>query len=503
MELAGSTLVCNNRFCMKTRSWFMLKYAWGNATLSLRVLLMFGFIVAASLRLHAKGTDSLDAEKRYSRAALVADVQTLTGYLEEVHPNMYHNISRKEYARLKQKSLAALHDGMSLEEAWLQLGPLLGALGEGHSYLDFPATAVAQIKAAPGAIFPLTFQSFDGKYFVVSADYSIEGQLLPGDRIVSINHIPAPALVDKLSAHLGGLQSWRALDVCREMIGYLYVYQVRSPFHITYLRDNVQHEVTIKGLDYAAYREQKKAKAMPVADKKPDQVFRYLDSANAYLAVNTLMQEPAAFKLFLDSVFTQLQQRPVPKLIIDIRLNGGGDSELGQILLGYLTDKPFRMAGGVKWKVSATYKKVLNERSGGKAEEENRFYFDKKNGDIITFETETPRAPAAQPLRFKGKVVVLIGTHTFSSANMLANAIGDYHLATLMGQPTGEPANDYGEIIQLELPNTKLGFTTATKQFIRANGDARSILPVMPDITVSDNSATPEDEVLEAAVRLQ
>lgn len=178
---------------------------------------------------------------------------------------MYHNISRKKYARLKQKSLAALHDGMSLQEAWLQLGPLLGALGEGHSYLDFPATAVAQIKAAPGAIFPLTFQSFDGK----------------------------------------------------------------------------------------------------------------------------------------------------------------------------------------------------------------------------------------------GKVVMLIGTHTFSSANMLANAIGDYQLATLVGQPTGEPANDYGEIIQLELPNTKLGFTTATKQFIRANGDARSILPVMPDITVSDNPATPEDEVLEAAVRLQ
>lgn len=467
--------------------------------------LLLCLLVSCFCTSYAAGTDTVESEKRYSKQELITDVNMLTAYLSEVHPDMYHNVSRKNYERLKRKTIAALRDGMTLQEAWLQLGPLLGVLNEGHSYLDFPAAAVAQIKAAPGAIFPITLQSFDGKYFVAGADVSVEGQLLPGDLIASINHIPSPQLVDKLSAHQGGLQSWRALDVCREMIGYLYVYQVRSPFHIVYLRDGIRHETTVNGLSFETYRARRKEKAgnIPVASPRPNQAFRFLDTASAYLELNTLTQSPDSFRLFLDSVFTRLQQQPVRKLIVDIRSNGGGNSQLGEILLGYLTGKPFRMAGGVKWKVSKTYKDMLKARQEGNTDEEGGFYFNQKNGTVITMGTDTPKAPGAQPLRFTGKVVVLIGTHTFSSANMLANAIGDYHLATLMGQPTGEPANDYGEIIQLELPNTKLGFTTATKQFIRANGDARSTLPVMPDITVADDPLTPADEVLEAAMQLK
>jgi len=67
----------------------------------------------------------------------------------------------------------------------------------------------------------------------------------------------------------------------------------------------------------------------------------------------------------------------------------------------------------------------------------------------------------------------------------------------LVGEPTGEPANDYGELIFLKLPNTGFTFSTLTKQFVRANGDAKDRSPVLPKYRISDNPATPQDEVLE------
>jgi C-terminal processing protease CtpA/Prc len=97
---------------------------------------------------------------------------------------------------------------------------------------------------------------------------------------------------------------------------------------------------------------------------------------------------------------------------------------------------------------------------------------------------------------------VLIGPNTFSSANMTANAIQDYHLATLVGEPTGEPVNDYGELIFLRLPNTGLSFATSTKQFVRANGDSKDPHPVLPKYTIADDPTTPQDEALEFVKKL-
>ena len=107
--------------------------------------------------------------------------------------------------------------------------------------------------------------------------------------------------------------------------------------------------------------------------------------------------------------------------------------------------------------------------------------------------------PGNNPLRYSGKVCVLIGPNTFSSANMLSNAIKDFKLATLIGEPTGEPANDYGELYWNKLPNTQLSFSTCSKQFIRANGDSHDPNPILPDLVVKQNSNSNKDDVLDFA----
>lgn len=55
------------------------------------------------------------------------------------------------------------------------------------------------------------------------------------------------------------------------------------------------------------------------------------------------------------------------------------------------------------------------------------------------------RRTGREPIFFGGKVIVLIGPRTFSSASDLADAIKTYHLATLVGQETGGRVNTFGD----------------------------------------------------------
>ncbi|WP_162799951.1 S41 family peptidase [Pedobacter jeongneungensis] len=219
----------------------------------------------------------------------------------------------------------------------------------------------------------------------------------------------------------------------------------------------------------------------------PKYSFKYLDSKIGLLSVNSLAAEPDAFKGFLDSCFTSLQQGHASKLIVDLRRNAGGHSQLAQTLLGYITNKPYLMTGGVRWKVSQEYKEQLNKNMNGRGAEKMGYYFQAVNRSILSDTNINATSSQRNPLRHTGKLFVLIGAKTFSSANMMANKIQDYKLSTLVGEPSGEQTNDYGELINLTLSNTGFTFSTSTKQFIRANGNLKDSKPVLPQHSVMDN----------------
>lgn len=51
--------------------------------------------------------------------------------------------------------------------------------------------------------------------------------------------------------------------------------------------------------------------------------------------------DPNYMEIFADSMFTTLKLNNINNLIIDVRENGGGNSKVGDIILGYISDKPF------------------------------------------------------------------------------------------------------------------------------------------------------------------
>lgn len=445
--------------------------------------------------------DSVSNEKHFTRKQIQDDVNYLVRTVENVHPDMYHAISKQNYKKQTEKILASLKDNMTEMEVWPLLAPLIGSLNEGHSTFDYSDSMTSQLKAGGNILFPIAIKEFDGENFIVRADASAEDVLLPGDKILSINSIKSADLLDRLSAHTGGLKSWRAIGVCRDLIAYLEIYGIKGPYQIAYIRNGKTEQTTINSVNFADFRSRMAAKnkTLPAIIKPTSYSLSYTDNDRAYLQINSLTEKPEKFRSFLDSAFTVLKEKPGKALIVDLRQNGGGNSLLGRMLLEYLTDRPFRMTGGVKWKVSEEYKNQLRENLKGDALEKMAFYMNAVNGTLFKDTGTKPVKAENNGLLYSGKVLVLIGPKTFSSANMLANTIQDYKLARLIGSATGEPANDYGELIYLKLPNTGFTFSTSTKEFIRANGNTKDHNPVLPDDMVKDDPKTLVDEVLEFA----
>jgi C-terminal processing protease CtpA/Prc len=99
-------------------------------------------------------------------------------------------------------------------------------------------------------------------------------------------------------------------------------------------------------------------------------------------------------------------------------------------------------------------------------------------------------------------VFVLIGAGTFSSAQDNAIEMRRELSARLVGEPTGEKLNSYGEVRQLKLPNSGLHIQYSTEFFRMQKGnDADALYPdISAPITLADFLAG-RDPALDAALR--
>ncbi len=283
--------------------------------------------------------------------------------------------------------------------------------------------------------------------------------------------------------------------------------------------------------------------------------FDTLDGGIGYLDfVNMVRLED--FKQFLSETFQTVKDNQLSGLIIDLRRNDGGNSFLGVELLNYITDKPYREISRKEWRFSRRYISKLPKAFKSYWTEEPRVevagflsqepppmlidflsqnppselksllkdsapewmrtylikhaahwldldYSPETERELLSLELGELRTPIKPfPLRFTGPTCILIGKATFSSAIILANAVEDFDLATLIGEETA-PCNQFGESFGFNLPHSQLRVYVSTAQFVRANGDATNKHGVIPNIEVQQSTKDNEaglDTVLEVAI---
>jgi Peptidase family S41 len=170
--------------------------------------------------------------------------------------------------------------------------------------------------------------------------------------------------------------------------------------------------------------------------------YEYLsDSHTLYIQYNRCANDPKqSMGDFARGLFEAVDARTVDRTIVDLRFNGGGDS------------------------------RVINPLKSG---------------------LRARRSP----------VFVLIGDSTFSSAQDNAIEMRRELNATLVGEPTGEKLNSYGEVRQLNLPNSGLHIQYSTQFYrMQKDSDADALYPdIAAPRTLADFLAG-RDPALDAAL---
>ncbi|MBI9066193.1 MAG: hypothetical protein JEZ09_02800 [Salinivirgaceae bacterium] len=194
-----------------------------------------------------------------------------------------------------------------------------------------------------------------------------------------------------------------------------------------------------------------------------------------------------SFSEFCSKMFNEIDKNGVENLIIDLRSNKGGTSILGYQLLDYLTDidniKDYSEALVLSELLKNTHPDYFN-----RVVKEEKLILnllpqivtsDNSNGinDYLR-EKESAYYQAKPSKKFKGKVYVLVGNKTFSSAAMIAVLFADNNLATIVGNPMGMGASHKGEVLNFKLSNTDVKGTLSCKRFTR------------PDITILSTELT-------------
>ncbi|MBT8321241.1 MAG: hypothetical protein KJO90_06180, partial [Eudoraea sp.] len=142
----------------------------------------------------------------------------------------------------------------------------------------------------------------------------------------------------------------------------------------------------------------------PLYLKNLDKIYYYEylpESKTVYVRHSQIQdQEGEDIPAFYTKVFDFIEKNDVEKLILDLRLNGGGNNY--------------------------------------------------KNKPIVTGVIQ------ANKINKPGKFMVIIGRRTFSACQNLVNEFSNYTNAVFVGEPTGENINFFGDNRPVQLPNTQI-----------------------------------------------
>ena len=358
-----------------------------------------------------------------------SDVRLLAQQLEAIHPDLFDSVPR---ARFKSAvdTAAARADELSENELLVELMRIaaLPGNGNGHSGI-FPGDPQHRRDLH---LYPLRLYAFPDGTYVVDEKGS-DG--LVGARLTAIGGVSYAEVAkrvrplvphDNASNLQGYLPHW---VLTAEVLDGLGIADGVSPLEFTVVQGGKSRSVTLSPVTVPSYISTFND---PLYGHYPSMLPRrkptplYLQKSGSLLWVGTLDRGRAVFVGFnavrhpsqaLVARITKLSRgRQVKRVIVDLRLNGGGDNTTYGILL------------------SALNKSSVNR---------------------------------------KGRLFVLIGRATFSAAANFAADLDRHTKATFIGEPTGGFVKGYGDTVSVLLPKSGINVRIAARYWDFGKGSER------------------------------
>lgn len=353
-----------------------------------------------------------DNTKEERNQLLTEDLRYVKEELPKHHKNLYANISKKEFnARMDQ--LIDRIDQLSNTQVFIELNKIIVSVKDAHTSINY----------WDGYLYPLRFWIFDGKVFIVNADKEQEEMMY--SQVLKIDGVAIEDIMEQLTSLISHEnESW---------VLAMFPQYLQAPVFLKGLgivKDKAQAVFTVgidgKAKDFTVTALEFKEGTNDNVDKvntstvdaiigKYDQNYSYnfLSEQNTlYFAYNACADmESRSFADFNNEMMNMAEEKKVSKIIVDLRSNSGGNSEIlnpfTKRLKGYIKKKP------------------------------------------------------------EVKVYILVGRNTFSSGMFAIYRIKEAAPeAVSVGEPTGGALDCYGDVRIMKLPNSQVPLGYSTKYFI-------------------------------------
>lgn len=207
----------------------------------------------------------------------------------------------------------------------------------------------------------------------------------------------------------------------------------------------------------------------------------------------------ARFDEFIRDMMTEIEAKDIKTLVIDLQYNGGGNSQLGDVLLSWLYPHQETKQYGVDVRVSellcSHYPQYREFTVDGRSLEMGCVYdyygFD--HSEECEIDYNAPQDSAKHILNFDreqvfdGNIIFIQSRDSFSSTTLLLTLARDNGVGIIIGKPSGGKPCHYGDVLYLQLPNTNTLATVSHKYFRRPNMKFENAESIIPDVELDLN----------------
>ncbi|MGN1376607.1 MAG: S41 family peptidase [Prevotella sp.] len=426
--------------------------------------------------------------QKISREQASEDIDSLIYTLSEVHPNLYSQTTISDFHNAIMNVKTGLTDSVSSIDIYNDLAPVISQLGDAHTGMVFPYQKVMTQVGKYLPIYP-TIDNNTGKLYVKA---SVDNVVPYDSEIISINGKTAEQMVTGMKAYVSGERDFFRLSMTdNNIIGLFHLLFSSDEYKIVYRESNTKktNETTLQPVDGNTLNSRlvlspKILRLMKEHQGNSPYTFRILENSSTAVMNFDVCHDAKGMETFADSMFTVLKERKIKNLIIDVRLNGGGDSKVGDALLRHISPRPFTQYGKTYVRITPTTKRL----GVGKNLTPGIYFYPESNNKL--------KEPLPSDKRYSGKVFLLTSHTTFSSASSFAWAFKQYGCGTVIGEETGGMSVHYGDILTYTLPHSGLLCNISHKRFWQPGADETSIHGVIPDVI------TKQDSALETAINI-
>ena len=417
------------------------------AVLAVLVLAAFAFVYF-KVPIQFEGTETkipeaLPSDQVLSKDAVLADREQMITYVEDIHPFFERVENQEDYQQAKETYIQATEEEMTVIDFEIATSAYLCFFQDGHTGLKWTEEEYLFI--------PWTYE--DGAMYLMQDDEVTDKKL---EAIGGVEMETIFALMDQLypaENEMAKARNYIAYGDGRNLLTLAGIAMQGSEVEVTlsdgsvetyWFSDNTGIEVeSDENLPVNSYYE---TDDIFVVD------FNSCDNNEELGEIAKALKEAVA--------------NGTEKVIIDARGNGGGDSNACVTLLN---------AMGME---APDYDMFIRYSKEAK----------KQNGYLRGFGSMLYEGSAKGKANDKVNLVVLCDKDTFSSATMLLVFVRDGGLGTIIGEPSANRPNCYGDIIYFALDNSHLWGTISHKQFIRPD-ETNTENMLIPDVETSSGDA--------------